>query len=91
MEKIYDHLDLDEDAIACRDKLNQKISNLAAVPVNFRKMVLTDEPNDVVNRLEKYLKLVESRGDEGREAVARLKRKFRDEDQFTSTLEWISH
>lgn len=80
MEEIYEHLKLDEDAIACRDRLDQKLSNLAGVPINFKHMVLTDEPIDVVNRLERYLRLVEGRGEEGREAVAQLKRKLMDED-----------
>ena len=80
MEEIYGHLKLDEDAIACRDRLDQKLSNLAGVPVSFKNMVLTDDPDDVVNRLEGYLRLVEGRGDEGKEAVACLKRKLVNED-----------
>lgn len=82
MEEIYEQLKLDEDAIVCRDKLNQKIGNLAGVPMNFRKMVLADDPNHVVNRLEGYLKLVETRGQAGKEAVAGFKRKICEENKF---------
>ena len=77
MEDIYEHLNLAEGALACRDKLDQKISNMASVPRDFKKMILTDDLTDVVNRLERYLEMVAGRGSEGEEAVAAFKRRLR--------------
>jgi hypothetical protein len=46
---------------------------MAAVPRDFKKMVLSDDPNDVVNRIQGYLELVEARKDGGQEAVSRFR------------------
>ena len=78
MEDIYEHLNLAEGALACRDKIDQKISNMAAVPRDFRKMILSDDIADVVSRLERYLELVENRGSKGKEAIAALTRRLKN-------------
>jgi hypothetical protein len=77
MEDIYEHLKLDEGAIACRDRVDQKISNMLAVPRDFKRMVMTDEPKDVIKRLRMYLDMVEARGVEGKEAALAFKRQLR--------------
>jgi len=50
--------------------LELKISNMAAVPPYFQKMVLNNDPNFVINRFQGYHELVEASKDGGQRPLS---------------------
>lgn len=53
--------------------LDQNISNQAAVPQDFKMMVVSNDPNDVASRIQGYLKCVEACKDGSQEAISHIR------------------